>query len=555
MVLGKGMRDLSIIIPARNEMFVSQTVDSILQAVEADTEIIVALDGQWAEPPIKQNDRITVIYFPEIVGQRAACNAGASISRAKYIMKVDAHCSFDKGFDRKLIADMQDDWCVVPIMKNLHAFDWVCTSCGHRKYQGPTPEKCDKCKGKMNRVLIWEGKKSPQSTAYAFDTQPKFEYFGEFKKRKEGHGDLTETMSLQGSCFMVTRDMYHRLNLCDESLGTWGSQGIEVACKMWLSGGRVVVNHKTWYAHMFRTQGGDFVFPYHLSGKQVDYAKKQVRELFFGNAWDKQVHPIHWLIEKFWPVPGWTQADLDALKVIPFKVITKGSSKGIVYYTDNRLAPEIDHAVRRKLDRAGLPIVSVSLQPMDWHDNIHLPLERGYLTMFKQILAGLEVMDTDIVFLCEHDILYHPSHFEFVPPRSDLFYYNTNVWKVDSKTGHALYYDCQQTSGLCANRDLLLRHYRKRVEIVERIGFSRRMGFEPGTHGRKDRVDDYKAENWQSEYPNIDIRHDHNLTPTRWRKDQFRNQRYCHGWIESDIVPGWGTTKGRFTEILSGANK
>jgi hypothetical protein len=198
----------------------------------------------------------------------------------------------------------------------------------------------------------------------------------------------------------------------------------------------------------------------------------------------------------------------------------------------------------------GHNITSVSLQPIDFHRNIVLDLERGYLTMFKQILAGLEASQDDIIFFCEHDVLYHPSHFEFVPPKPDVFYYNENVWKVNAETGQALFHYARQTSGLCAYRDLLLKHYRKRVKLVEEYGYSRKMGFEPGTHGRKERVDDYKAESWLSEYPNIDIRHDKNLTPSRWRKDQFRNQRYTKGWTEADEVPGWGLTKGRFEEFL-----
>jgi len=126
------------------------------------------------------------------------------------------------------------------------------------------------------------------------------------------------------------------------------------------------------------------------------------------------------------------------------------------------------------------------------------------------------------------------------------------VWKVDAQTGRALFYYCKQTSGLCAHRSLLLEHYRKRVKLVEENGFSRKMGFEPGTHNRKERVDDYKAKAWMSEYPNIDIRHKQNLTPSRWRRDQFRNQRYTRGWTEADEVPGWGVTKGRFDRILDG---
>jgi len=156
----------------------------------------------------------------------------------------------------------------------------------------------------------------------------------------------------------------------------------------------------------------------------------------------------------------------------------------------------------------------------------------------------LEELDTDIVFFAEHDVLYHSSHFDFIPPEKNKFYYNTNVWKFKLEDGHAVRTDfCQQTSGLCAYRELLLEHYRKRVELVEKNGFSRNMGFEPGTHGRAERVDDYKSGSWESEFPNIDIRHDKNLTPSRWSKEQFRNQRYTKGWKEADEIPGWEKTK------------
>ena len=135
---------------------------------------------------------------------------------------------------------------------------------------------------------------------------------------------LTQTMSLQGSCWMLTRDKYRELNISDENFGSWGSQGIEVAVKTWLSGGQVLVNHKTWYAHMFRTQGGDFGFPYPISGKDQAKAKSFTRDLFFNNKWDKQKRPLSWLVEKFWPVKGWSDEDLAKLKANKFEF--KGSN-------------------------------------------------------------------------------------------------------------------------------------------------------------------------------------------------------------------------------------
>ena len=294
-------------------MFLSKTIEDILQHIEGNTDIITVLDGQWADPVIPQHPKVAVIYHKESIGQRAACNEAARLSDAKYLMKVDAHCSFDQGFDVKLMADMDDNWTIVPTMRNLWAFDFKCPKCGMRTYQGVTPKKCanEKCDGtEFFRKMVWKAKESPQSNSYCFDTEPHFEYFNDYTKRPEykemlEKTGLTETMSLQGSCFMLTKQKWFELDVCDEQFGSWGSQGIEVAVKTWLSGGRVMVNHKTYYAHLFRTKGGDFGFPYQISGKQVQYAKERARDLFFNNKWPKQKYSLSWLIKKFWPVTGW----------------------------------------------------------------------------------------------------------------------------------------------------------------------------------------------------------------------------------------------------------
>lgn len=233
-------------------------------------------------------------------------------------------------------------------------------------------------------------------------------------------------------------------------------------------------------------------------------------------------------------------------------------TKGIVYYSDCRIDPVIADTVRAQIVCAAprLTIASCTLnQWVTWPigasgQPLMIEGKRGYLSMFRQILIGLEALTTDIAFLCEHDVLYHRAHFGFTPPRSDVFYYNQNVWKVRASDGHALHYPCSQTSGLCANRALLVEHYRRRIAMVEEFGFSRAMGFEPGTHRRPERVDDYGSATWMSAVPNIDIRHDANLTESRWTKAEFRNARFTEGWTEGDGVPGWGLTAGRFREFL-----
>jgi len=307
---------LSVLIPARAEEFLARTVQDLLENTSDATEILVGLDGQWSDPSIPQHPRVNVVFCPESIGQRAMTNLLCRLSKAKYVVKVDAHCSFDKDWDLKMFEAYEetgDNVTMVSTMRNLHCFDWVC-ECGFDHYQDKG-ETCPQCSKKMEKKMIWQPRVGTRNYSYCFDSEPHFQYFRDYSRRPEGQGDLTETMSLQGSCFMMTREKYWGLDICDESFGSWGSQGIEVAVKTWLSGGKVMCNHKTWYSHMFRTkQANGFGFPYPQSGKQVDSAKKKARDLFFNNKWDKAIHPLSWLVERFAPVTGWTQEDIDNLK-------------------------------------------------------------------------------------------------------------------------------------------------------------------------------------------------------------------------------------------------
>ncbi len=229
-------------------------------------------------------------------------------------------------------------------------------------------------------------------------------------------------------------------------------------------------------------------------------------------------------------------------------------ASGLVYYTCGTHDPVIANACRRRLlaVRGARPIVAVSLVPLDFGDTtIVLELTRGPEAQATQILAGLEASTADVVFLVEGDVLYHPSHFAFIPPRDDAYYYNTHTWKVDSRTGQALFYVCKQVSGLCSNRALLLDHYRKRVARIRRVGhYEHSIGHEPGLHRLPRGLDSVPVEQWMSEVANVDIRHPGTMTKSRWRQDQFRDPTTCLGWTMSDAVTGWGITKGRFTEFL-----
>jgi hypothetical protein len=218
-------------------------------------------------------------------------------------------------------------------------------------------------------------------------------------------------------------------------------------------------------------------------------------------------------------------------------------TKGILYYTDNILKKEIFDECIKYIKESNLPITSVSLKPIDLGNNIVLPLERGKLTMHKQILAGLESMTEDVIFFCEHDVLYHKSHFDFIPLKKDVFYYNQNNWRI-RKDGLAVYFEHDSLSQMCAYRELLIPEYTERVKRIESQGYSG--GYEPGTRSiKKGGFSDSKSTRWMSEFPNLDIRHDTNLTPSRWSTDLFRDKSTCANWTEDRVenIKGWNFNK------------
>lgn len=585
--------DLSVLIPARNEYYydidlLGETVRNVLANTSERTEIIVVLDGAWSKTPLQPNPRLTVIHHSRSIGQRAATNEAARVARGEWVMKLDAHCALSPEFDTNLLKDAQPDWTIVPAQYNLLAFIWKCKRCDWVRDQSPKPEKCEKCGSQYTKQVVrWiprdgrEGSdvgrnsKRRQTFMQAWRFDSKLEYqpsgWGEYCKRPEvANNPIHDTMTLLGACWTIRRERYFQLNMSDEKYGSWGQQGTEVACKSWLSGGRLVCNTNAWFAHFFRV--GGIPFPYE-GGGQKERAMARCREMWLQNKWEHQTRPLSWLIEKFKPIPDWHTGDGKVLQQIneagkqfyqsrglkPGSVtptVTKTISKGILYYTCNTHDEAIELAARAQLlkSRNGYELGCVSRERTDFGDwNIVVQRPRSGTTMHYQILEGLRRMRADYVFLCESDVFYHPSHFDFQPPRDDTFYYNTNVWRVRYSDGHAVWTDnLQQVSGICASRQLLLAHYQRRVELIAANGdlFDvKQMAYEPGTRGK---FGDEQVANWRSEFPNVDLTgHGATLTKPHFSIDEFRNKRYAAGWRETDDpLPGWPPLANRVQEFL-----
>jgi len=298
---------LSIIIPSRNEFLLRKTIETTLEAAEGEIEIIAVLDGYWPVPNISDDSRVVLIHHTEPVGQRRGVNEAAEIAKGKFILKTDGHSTFDKGFDIKLAKDCEYDWTVIPRMYNLHAFDWVCKN-EHSFYQDKfDPYKnniCPTCKEPLEIEYTWVPRQHKRTDFMYINKDLRVQYWNSYRKRPEAKGDIVDVMNGQGACWFMHRDRFLELGGLDEKHGFWGQVGVEVACKAWLSGGRQVVNKKTWFSHMFRTTS-EFAFPYEIRASKQEEARRYSRDLWLNDKWPQATRKFNWLIEKFKPVPTW----------------------------------------------------------------------------------------------------------------------------------------------------------------------------------------------------------------------------------------------------------
>lgn len=230
-------------------------------------------------------------------------------------------------------------------------------------------------------------------------------------------------------------------------------------------------------------------------------------------------------------------------------------TKGCIFYTDLRPKPIVLNTTIETIKKnCPHKIVSISLhKPVDLGENICITdRERSYPTMLYQIVKALEKLDTDIVFFLEHDVLYHKSHFDFTPPKEDVYYYNLNNYRWGVKEDFAITYSgLHSLSQMCCYRKTALKHFKARLKYVEDQGWDkersreprwgRRLGYEPGTKKkRRGGFSDEDFEIWKSKEPNIDIRHRHCFSSPKYLLKDFKHQP--EDWKEVSIdsfMPTW----------------
>ncbi len=287
MVIQKQM--VSVIIPSRSPQYLQKTIDDLLLKAEGEIEVIVVLDGQWPKPDLKDDKRVKLLHHGVVhdsLGMRESINRGVAMSTGEYIMKTDEHCMFDQGFDLKLKADCEDNWVVIPRRKRLEPESWTLVEDGR-------PD--------IDYMLIDYPFQRPEDKTCGL-------HGAEWKRPDRADMLIDDTPSMQGSCYFMSRKHWDWMGDLDtEKYGTFTQESQEIGMKTWLSGGRMIVNKKTWYAHWHKGK----------SGKGYSFSNAQYRihtdgtergRLYCRDYWlytKDYKFDWDWFMQKFPDMPGW----------------------------------------------------------------------------------------------------------------------------------------------------------------------------------------------------------------------------------------------------------
>lgn len=135
------------------------------------------------------------------------------------------------------------------------------------------------------------------------------------------------------------------------------------------------------------------------------------------------------------------------------------SDATIIYYTSNKEDPDFEQRVRDNiLEKSnGLPIISISHQPIDFGQNICVgDVGVSGFNMFRQVLIGCEAAKTKFVISAEADCLYPPDYFTFRPERDDVPYRDTNLYVMPDKRAFFFYKEEGATHAQIVGREFYI---------------------------------------------------------------------------------------------------
>lgn len=277
--------NVSIAVPSRNEIFLRHTIIDILKNATTDIEVFPILDGY--EPPEEElviDPRVTYIRLEKqkYLQKRHGVNQALAMSTGKHVMSVDAHCMFAPGFDKVLTeCHSEENLIQIPRRNRLDAENW--------RLQPNDRPPID------YEYTMWPKK---------FDPIAFHGFRWDARTLERWDTPIDDTMIFQGSCWFMTKSYFNKMGFMQiEGFTGWGQEAEEFSFSTWMTGGRVVTNKYTWYAHLHK--GEKYGRMYFMSKNENRASYVYSYDKFINGKVNNKIHNFDWIVEKFWPLPGW----------------------------------------------------------------------------------------------------------------------------------------------------------------------------------------------------------------------------------------------------------
>ena len=257
---------LSVIIPSYKDPLLQKTINSLLENAEGEIEVIAVLDGYY--PPSEQivdDKRVKYLHLGKNRGMRGAINAGMAIAKGEFMMRLDEHCMFGKGYDKILTEACKPNQIMTARRYFLDPVKWEVMDLPYVDYE---------------KLVI----QNAGNGVRKFSGQP-------WRSRDKKHKNITvdETTAMQGSMWIIPHKWWDEVigELQTEGYGPTYQDSVEVTMKTWQAGGKLMLHKGTFFAHKHRS------FPRtHQEGSPENRSNREDSWAYALKIWEKYYEEV-----------------------------------------------------------------------------------------------------------------------------------------------------------------------------------------------------------------------------------------------------------------------
>lgn len=225
---------ITVIIPTVNDPYLKKTMIDVWEHSSRDIDFIVINDGGTPLPDLHIDNSITTpmqyeyqgIEHKKTLGRRVSINKAAKIAKGSHLFILDAHCSMTPEWDTKMLESCPEKGIVVSCIQDMYGDSYELRPgvYGHVYLNRAYEEK-------------WWSRKPVKRTE--------------------------EMMCFTGCSWLIPKDYFWECEGYDESLGGYGWDGPEWACKVWMgpNPGKVFLRSDVTCGHVFGTNENTKLFP------------------------------------------------------------------------------------------------------------------------------------------------------------------------------------------------------------------------------------------------------------------------------------------------------